>query len=76
VGEFPGKFVPGAMQPPDPTKPGPARLQDFHFDASSRVGFEYGGIRGTISCSNNLHPGGANFGWISFQLPAGQASGK
>ena len=45
-------------------------LHDIHFDVSSRVGFEYGGLRGRISPSNNLHPGGANLGSISFLLPA------
>jgi hypothetical protein len=72
VGEFPGRFVPGEMHPPDPTKPGQTRLHDIHFDASSKVGFEYGGIKGKVSCSNSLHPGGANLGSIEFQLPAVQ----
>jgi hypothetical protein len=97
VGEFPGKFVPGAMLTSQGKEvnsntwagaPGGATqahdisirkaggTQDIHFDASSRVGFEHGGIGGTISCSNNLHPGGANLGSISFLLPAVQAQGK
>jgi hypothetical protein len=76
VAEVPGKFVPGEMHPPDPTKPGQTQLQSFHFDASSKVGFEYGGLKGKVSCSNNLHPGGANLGSISFLLPAMQVQGK
>ncbi len=96
VGEFAGKFVPGAVNPPDPdksrmgdgsVKQGGATqghdisvrkaggMQDIHFDASSRVGFEYGGMA-KISCSNNLHPGGANLGSISFLLPAVNVQGK
>lgn len=55
-------------------KPGATEMQDFHFDASSRVSF--GGSGGKISCSNNLHPGGANLGSISFLLPAVQAQAK
>lgn len=51
-------------------------LHDIHFDVSSRVGFEYGGLRGRISPSNNLHPGGANLGFIWFTLPAVQGAGK
>jgi hypothetical protein len=94
VGEFPGKFVPGAADPPGgatqghdisvrkagmgdgSVKPGQAQMQDFHFDVSSRVSFGDGGGAGKISCSNNLHPGGANLGSISFLLPAVQVQGK
>lgn len=100
VGNFPGKFVPGAADPPGENrgaatgdgslKQGGATqghdisirkaggAQDIHFDASSRVAFGHGtgGGEGKISCSNNLHPGGANLGFIWFELPAGQASGK
>lgn len=103
VGEFPGKFVPGAAEPPEPerkaggdppggstkghdisirkmgdgsVKPGATQMQDFHFDASSKVAFGGGGGAGKISCSNNLHPGGANLGSISFLLPAVQVQGK
>ena len=57
-------------------KPGAAQMQDFHFDVSSRVSFGGGGGAGKISCSNNLHPGGANLGSISFLLPAVQVQGK
>jgi hypothetical protein len=86
VGEFPGKFVPPASRAgmaDGSVKPGAkvsddwearARLNGIHFDGSSKVGFEYGGI-GRISCSNNLHPGG-NEGSISFLLPAVQLQGK
>ncbi len=47
-----------------------------HFDASSKVSFGGGGGAGKISCSNNLHPGGANLGSISFLLPAVKVQGK
>ncbi len=50
--------------------------QDIHFDASSRVSFGGAGGMGKISCSNNLHPGGANLGSISFLLPAVNVQGK
>ena len=92
VGEFPGKFVPGAADPPGGStqghdisvrkmgdgsvKPGQSQMQDFHFDASSKVAFGDGGGAGKISLSNNLHPGGANLGSISFLLPAVQVQGK
>jgi hypothetical protein len=82
VGEFPGKFVPGAADPPGGSqghdisvrKAGGA--QDIHFDGSSKVAFGEGGGTGKISCSNNLHPGGANLGSIQFQLPAVPVQGK
>jgi hypothetical protein len=77
VGEFPGKFVPGAARMGDGSvKPGQTQMQDFHFDVSSAVSFGEGGGAGKISCSNNLHPGGANLGSIQFLLPAVQAQGK
>ena len=72
IAEFPGKFVPGANEPPDPDK---SRGHDIHFDASSKVGFEYGG-KGRVFASSKLHPGGANLGSISFLLPAVQVQGK
>ena len=52
------------------------RKQVIHFDGSSKVGFVYGGAKGKISPSANAHPGGVNLGFIWFELPAGQASGK
>lgn len=82
VGEFPGKFVPGAADPPggsqghDISVRKAGGTQDIHFDASSKVAFGDGGGAGKISCSNNLHPGGANLGSISFLLPAVQVQGK
>jgi hypothetical protein len=81
VGEFPGKFVPGAADPPggsqghDISVRKAGGTQDIHFDSSSTV-YGGGGGSGKISCSNNLHPGGANLGSIQFQLPAVQAPGK
>ena len=83
VGEFPGKFVPGATNPPDPDRkvgvdppePDKSRGHEIHFDASSKVGFEYGG-KGRVFASSKLHPGGANLGSISFLLPAVQVQGK
>lgn len=84
VAEFPGKFVPAAMGDGS-VKPGEAQghdisvrkaggAQDIHFDASSKVAMAHGsgGGEGKISCSNSLHPGGANLGFISFRLPAVQ----
>ncbi len=53
-----------------------AGMQDIHFDTSSKLSFGSGGGEGKISCSNNLHPGGANQGSISFLLPAVQAPRK
>jgi hypothetical protein len=93
IGQFPGKFVPGAFDPPAPIRkagadpPGGTQghdisirkaggQQDIHFDVSSKVSFGGGGGAGKISPSANLHPGGANFGFISFELAGGQASGK
>jgi len=57
---------------------GSTQRDDFqvHFDASSKVSFGGGGGAGKISCSNNLHPGGANLGSISFLLPAVKVQGK
>lgn len=63
----------GMGEPPDP---GRAAGKALHFDSSSRIAFEQGGRTVKIFPSNQLHPGGANLGWIEFQLPAGQASGK
>lgn len=60
VAEVPGKLVGGEAN---------ARMQDFHFDVSSKVSFGGGGGAGKISCSNNLHPG-AILPYIEFQLPA------
>jgi hypothetical protein len=59
-------------------KPGAAQMQDIHFDASSKVSMAHGsgGGEGKISCSSNLHPGGANRGSISFLLPAVNVQGK
>ena len=51
-------------------------VQDIHFDSSSKVSYGSGGGEGKISLSNNLHPGGANLGFIWFELPAGRRSGK
>jgi hypothetical protein len=85
LAEFPGKFVPGLTPPPDPDRkvgnlpPDPIRArgaQDLHFDASSKVATGGGGGAGKIFPSSKLHPGGANLGWIEFQLPQGHASGK
>jgi hypothetical protein len=85
VAEFQGKFVEGATPPPDPDRnvgklpPDPIKArgpQDLHFDASSKVSTGGGGGAGKIFPSSKLHPGGANLGWIEFQLPQGQASGK
>ncbi len=72
LAEFPGKFVPGAVEPPEPDK---SRGHDIHFDTSSKVSFEYGG-KGKLFASSKLHPGGANLGSISFLLPAVQVQGK
>lgn len=69
LAEFTGKFVPGAMNPPEPERKA-GGLRSLHFDTSSKVSFGGGGGAGKISCSNNLHPGGASLGWIEFKLPA------
>ena len=84
VAEVQGRFFSGvvsrfsaggqAAQPPGASSQG-NHLQ-VHFDASSKVSFPGGGGTGKISCSNNLHPGGANPGSISFLLPAVQVPGK
>ena len=66
----------GAIQAHDVSVRKAGGMQDIHFDASSKVAFGEGGGAGKISCSNNLHPGGANLGWISFLLPAVQVPGK
>jgi len=66
----------GATQAHDISVRKAGGMQDIHFDASSKVAFGEGGGAGKISCSNNLHPGGANLGWISFLLPAVQVPGK
>jgi hypothetical protein len=99
VVEFPGKFVPGKVDPSDPNLKagmgdGSVRpsggstqghdisvrkaggMQDIHFDVASKVAFGGGGGAGKIACSLNFHPGGANLGWIEFQLPAVQSLGK
>ena len=82
VGEATGKFVPGAADPPggsqghDISVRKAGGMQDIHFDASSKVAFGDGGGAGKISCSNNLHPGGANLGWIQFQLPPGPPNAR
>lgn len=62
VAEVPGKFVGGQAT---------VRMQDFHFDVSSKVSFGGGGGAGKVSCSNNLHPG-AILPYIEFTLPAAQ----
>ena len=99
LAEFPGKFVPGKVDPSDPNSKaglgdGSVRfsggstqghdisvrkaggMHDIHFDASSKMSHGSGGGEGKISCSNNLHPGGANLGWIEFKLPAVQSQAK
>ncbi len=71
VGEASGRFVPGGATKMDDWE---ARARqnpnEIHFDGSSKVGFEVGGL-GRISCSNNLYRGG-NPGSIEFLLPAVQ----
>jgi hypothetical protein len=71
VGEASGRFVPGGATKMDDWE---ARARQspnqIHFDGSSKVGFEYGGVF-RISCSNNLYRG-ANAGSIEFLLPAVQ----
>ena len=76
VAEFPGKFVPGASEPPNSDRKGGMRPRVLNFDDSSKVSTGGGGGAGKILVSSTLHPGGANLGWIEFQLPQGQASGK
>lgn len=83
VAEFQGRYFAGVVNrfSAGGRAPGPAGSSSLaaglrvHFDASSRVAFGGGGA-GRISCSNKLHPGGANLGSISFQLPFVQAQAK
>ena len=70
VAEFPGKFVPGASEPPNSDRKGGMRPRVLNFDDSSKVSTGGGGGAGKILVSSTLHPGGANLGWIEFQLPA------
>jgi hypothetical protein len=92
LAEFPGKFVPGSakagmadgsVRPSGGSTQGhdisvrkAGGMQDIHFDVASKVAFGGGGGAGKIACSLNFHPGGANLGWIEFQLPAVQSLGK
>ena len=90
IGQFPGKFTfdppapirkagadpPGGAQGHDISVRKAGGQQDIHFDVSSKVSFGGGGGAGKISPSVNLHPGGANLGFIWFELAGGQASGK
>ncbi len=68
-----GSVKPGTKVSDDWEARNRAKLQDIHFDASSAFNGDGRGS-GKISCSNNLHPGGANKGSIEFQLPAVQGA--
>ena len=70
VGETTGKFVPGSTKMDDWEARARQTPNEIHFDGSSKVGFEYGGL-GQISSSSKLYPGG-NAGSIQFLLPAVQ----